>query len=132
MTATAKQITQNPVPSLEAIEGSHTPQGLREIRALLGDERHTPKHVYTQVLSERERTILCFAAGLKRTDIDKPFSQLSYEQRDALRKAVLELDEIVKAFTSANAMAPAKFYQGAKRTVTSGHFDPANQLPKQH
>ena len=56
--------TENTQPApLKAVEGRHIPKGLAEIKALMGSERHTPEYVYTKVLSEQERTIVCFAAG---------------------------------------------------------------------
>ncbi|WP_064435762.1 hypothetical protein [Pseudoalteromonas neustonica] len=100
---------------LKAVEGRSIPKGLAEIKALMGSERHTPEYVYTQVLSEQERTIVCFTAGLKRHDLEKGFANFSAETRLKIHKAILQLQELVKAFTDANAMAPAKFVQNAPR-----------------
>ena len=100
---------------LKAVEGRHIPKGLAEIKALMGSERHTPEYVYTQVLSEQERTIVCFTAGLKRHDLEKGFANFSADTRLKIHKAILQLQELVKAFTDANAMAPAKFVQNAPR-----------------
>ncbi len=129
-----QQETETKTPTLTALTNQKPiPQGLKDIKAMLGDERHTPEYVYSKVLTEQERTIVCFTAGLKKSDVDKAFSRLTFDERDKIRKAILQLSEIVKAFTSANAMAPAKFYKGAKREVASGAFEPANQLqPHQH
>lgn len=108
--------TENAQPApLKAVEGRHIPKGLAEIRAMRGDKRHTPEYVYTQVLSEQERTIVCFAAGLKRHDLEKGFANFSADTRLKIHKAILQLQELVKAFTDANAMAPAKFVQHAPR-----------------
>ena len=107
---------------LKAVEGRSIPKGLAEIKALLGSERHTPEYVYTQVLSEQERTIVCFTAGLKRHDIEKGFANFSAETRLKIHKAILQLQELVKAFTDANAMAPAKFVQNAPREHASTDY----------
>ena len=106
--------TENAQPALlKAIEGRHIPKGLVEIKALMGSERHTPEYVYTKVLSEQERTIVCFAAGLKRHDLEKGFANFNADTRLKIHKAILQLQEMVKAFVDANAMAPAKFLQNA-------------------
>ena len=108
--------TENVQPApLKAVEGRHIPKGLAEIRAMRGDKRHTPEYVYTQVLSEQERTIVCFAAGLKRHDLEKGFANFSADTRLKIHKAILQLQEVVKAFVDANAMAPAKFVKNAPR-----------------
>ncbi len=108
--------TENAQPApLKAVEGRHIPKGLAEINALLGSERHTPEYVYTKVLSEQERTIVCFAAGLKRHDLEKGFANFNADTRLKIHKAILQLQELVKAFVDANAMAPAKFVQNAPR-----------------
>ena len=104
----------NPAP-LKAVTGRHIPKGLAEIKALMGSERHMPEYVYTKVLSEQERTIVCFTAGLKRHDLEKGFANFSAETRLKIHKAILQLQELVKAFVDANAMAPAKFVQNAPR-----------------
>jgi len=108
--------------SLKAIEGRHIPKGLAEIKALMSSERHTPEYVYTQVLSEQERTIVCFTAGLKRHDLEKGFANFSADTRLKIHKAILQLQELVKAFTDANAMAPAKFVQNAPREHASTDY----------
>ncbi|TMP73511.1 hypothetical protein [Pseudoalteromonas sp. S1608] len=108
--------TENAQPApLKAVEGRHIPKGLAEIKALMSSERHTPEYVYTQVLSEQERTIVCFAAGLKRHDLEKGFANFSADTRLKIHKAILQLQEVVKAFVDANAMAPAKFVKNAPR-----------------
>ncbi|MEM5511845.1 hypothetical protein WNY79_02970 [Pseudoalteromonas sp. AS84] len=101
-----------PAP-LKAVEGRYIPKGLAEIKVLMGSERHTPEYVYTKVLSEQERTIVCFAAGLKRHDLEKGFANFNADTRLKIHKAILQLQELVKAFVDANAMAPAKFLQNA-------------------
>lgn len=113
--------TTQPAP-LKAVEGRHVPKGLAEIKALMGSERHTPEYIYSKVLSENERTIVCFAAGLKRHDLEKGFANFSAETRLKIHKAILQLQELVKAFTDANAMAPAKFLQNAPREDASTDY----------
>ncbi|MDC3214514.1 hypothetical protein NQU47_18280 [Pseudoalteromonas distincta] len=108
--------TENAQPApLKAVTGRRIPKGLAEIKALLGSERHTPEYVYTKVLSEQERTIVCFAAGLKRHDLEKGFANFNADTRLKIHKAILQMEQLVKAFTDANAMAPAKFVQNAPR-----------------
>jgi len=115
--------TENAQPApLKAVEGRHIPKGLAEIRAMRGDKRHTPEYVYTQVLSEQERTIVCFAAGLKRHDLEKGFANFSADTRLKIHKAILQLQEVVKAFVDANAMAPAKFVKNAPRENASTDY----------
>lgn len=104
----------NPAP-LKAVTGRHIPKGLAEIKALMGSERHMPEYVYTKVLSEQERTLVCFAAGLKRHHLESGFANFDAETRLKIHKAILQMEQLVKAFTDANAMAPAKFVQNAPR-----------------
>lgn len=111
--ALVKQAENAQPAPLKAVEGRHIPKGLAEIKALMGSERHTPEYVYTKVLSEQERTIVCFAAGLKRHDLEKGFANFNADTRLKIHKAILQLQELVKAFVDANAMAPAKFLQNA-------------------
>ncbi|QWF33738.1 hypothetical protein [Pseudoalteromonas sp. SiA1] len=108
--------TENAQPApLKAVEGRHIPKGLAEIKTLMGSERHTPEYVYTKVLSEQERTLVCFAAGLKRHHLESGFANFDADTRLKIHKAILQLQELVKAFVDANAMAPAKFVQNAPR-----------------
>lgn len=102
----------NPAP-LKAVTGRHIPKGLAEIKALMGSERHMPEYVYTKVLSEQERTLVCFAAGLKRHHLESGFANFDADTRLKIHKAILQMEQLVKAFTDANAMAPAKFVQHA-------------------
>lgn len=120
--ALVKQTNNKKPAPLKAVEGRHIPKGLAEIRAMRGDKRHTPEYVYTQVLSEQERTIVCFTAGLKRHDLEKGFANFSAENRLKIHKAILQLQEVVKAFVDANAMAPAKFVQNAPRENTNTDY----------
>ena len=98
---------------LKAVTGRHIPKGLAEIKALMGSERHMPEYVYNKVLSEKERTLVCFAADLKRHHLESGFADFDAETRLKIHKAILQMEQLVKAFTDANAMAPAKFVQHA-------------------
>ena len=120
--AIVKSTTNTKPAPLKAVEGRHIPKGLAEIKALIGSERHTPEYVYTKVLSENERTIVCFAAGLKRYELEKGFANFSADTRLKIHKAILQLQELVKAFSDANAMAPAKFLQNAPREHTNTEY----------
>jgi len=102
----------NPAP-LKAVTDRHVPKGLAEIKALMGSERHMPEYVYNKVLSPQERTLVCFAAGLKRHHLESGFANFDAEARLKIHKAILQMEQLVKAFTDANAMAPAKFVQHA-------------------
>jgi hypothetical protein len=97
----------------KAVTGRHIPKGLAEIKALMGSERHMPGYVYNKVLSPQERTLVCFAAGLKRHHLESGFANFDAETRLKIHKAILQMEQLVKAFTDANAMAPAKFVQHA-------------------
>lgn len=120
--AVVKQEEQLTKAPLKAVEGRHIPKGLADIKALMGSERHTPEYVYTKVLSEQERTIVCFAAGLKRHELKQGFAQFNADTRLKIHKAILQLQELVKAFADANAMAPAKFLQNAPREDASTDY----------
>ncbi|MDK2597923.1 hypothetical protein [Pseudoalteromonas obscura] len=87
-----------------------TPQGLKDIHKLLGDERHTPGYVYTNILNDKERQLLTFVAGFNRIEQGKPWDQMTHDQRAELRKALMFMNNIVIGFIDANAMAPHKFY----------------------
>lgn len=88
------------------------PQGLLDIRKMFGDAKHMPGYVYAN-LNDKERTALCFAAGLKRTDIDKSWHEFTADQRQTLRGAFMLLSGIVDAFKQANATDPKKWLDGA-------------------
>jgi hypothetical protein len=63
--------------------------------------------------------VLCYAAGFGRSDLKKSFYDFSDEQRLAIQKAVLMLDNIYKAFNKVNAISPAKFIACAMTETTS-------------
>ncbi|WP_350603829.1 hypothetical protein [Pseudoalteromonas sp. SMN1298-MNA-CIBAN-0114] len=98
---------------LKEVTGRHIPKGLAEIKVLMGTDRHTPEHVYNRVLTNNERTIICFTAGIQPMQQKDNFRDYSGEVRIKIHKAILQLQALVKAFTDANAMAPAKFVQHA-------------------
>ncbi|WP_199525236.1 hypothetical protein [Pseudoalteromonas sp. bablab_jr011] len=103
-----------PAP-LKPLEGCHIPKGLAEIRAMRGDKRHTAEHVYNSVLSKQERDLVCYAAGVKPLQQKDNFAEYDTPTRLKFHKAILQLQELVKAFVDANAIAPAKFVQNAPR-----------------
>lgn len=101
-----------PAP-LKAVEGRNIPKGLAEIKAMMGDKRHTAEHVYSSVLTKQERDIVCYAAGVKPLQQKDNFAEYDAPTRLKFHKAILQMEQLVKAFTDANAMAPAKFVQHA-------------------
>ncbi|MEL0639076.1 hypothetical protein V6260_00455 [Pseudoalteromonas aliena] len=115
--------TNNAQPApLKAVEGRHIPKGLAEIKALMGTDRHTPEHVYNRVLTHNERAIICFTAGIQPMQQKDNFRDYNGEVRIKIHKAILQLQALVKAFTDANAMAPAKFMKNAPRENTSNDY----------
>ena len=95
------------------------PKGLVAIKALFGNKRYTPHFIYDSVLNVHQRAVLCYAAGLNRSDCRKVFNEFSDEQKLGLQKAVLMLDAIYKAFNKVNAISPAKFIAGAMPEIAS-------------
>ncbi len=102
-------------PSLTAVDLGTTqiPKGLVLIKIMLGDKRYKPEFIYDSVLNTHQRAVLCYTAGLNRSDISKPFAELTQEQRLDIQKAVLMMDKIYHAFNKVNAISPEKFIQGA-------------------
>jgi len=108
-------------PSLTVVDLGTTalPKGLVTIKALFGNKRYTPHFIYDSVLNSHQRAVLCYAAGLNRSDTSKVFNEFSDEQRLKLQKSVLMLDTIYKAFNKMNAISPAKFMAGAMTDASS-------------
>ena len=52
---------------------------------------------------------MCIAAGLKQRHIEMSFYQFNLQERDAVRKGILALQDIVAAFTDANVLARENF-----------------------
>lgn len=118
------QNEQRPIqqkPSLKAVDLGTTqlPKGLMLIKTMLGDKRYKPEFIYDSVLNKHQRAVLCYAAKLSRSDINKPFSELTEMQRLDIQKAVLMMDKIYCAFNKVNAISPAKFIQGAMTDTPS-------------
>ena len=114
-------VSRKEKPSLTSVDlGTDAlPKGLVTIKLLFGNKRYTPHFVYDSVLNAHQRAVLCYAAGLSRSDCSKSFCDLSSEQKLGLQKAVLMLDNIYKAFNKVNAISPAKFIAGAMTEVPS-------------
>lgn len=98
-------------PSLKAVDLGTTqmPKGLVLIKTMLGDKRYKPSFIYDSVLNPHQRAVLCYTAGLGRSDLSKAFCDFTDEQRLAIQKAVLMMDKIYHAFNKVNAISPAKF-----------------------
>lgn len=94
---------------LEVVEGRKLPKGLTEIKALLGDTKRTPGYLFDAVLTEQQRKIICFAAGLKQRHIKISFYKFDFQERKAVHKAILNLQSIVATFADANVLMPEKF-----------------------
>lgn len=107
---------------LKEVEVRHIPKGLAEIKAMMGDKRHTAAHVYNSVLTKQERAIICHIVNVKPMQQKDNFAEYDAETRLKFHKAILQLQELVKAFTDANAMAPAKFVQNAPREHASTDY----------
>lgn len=85
------------------------PEGLLEVRKILDKSYRSAERVYDSVLSSNEREVLCFAAGLKRKDLNLKFSQLDAKARLAIRQAIFVCEKLFKSFNSVNAIAADKF-----------------------
>lgn len=86
----------------------HLPQGLIDIRTLLGEKRHTPGFVYDH-LNHQQRTVLCAAVCLPSCRQHLTFDALNNDERIRFHKAILLMESIFKAFLNANALSPCKF-----------------------
>ena len=96
------------------------PEGLLKIKAMFGEAKHMPEYVY-QNLSEQQRTVLCFAAGLKRIDLGKNWNEFTADQRHALRDSLMLITNLVESFSKANALDPYKWLQGAQPNEPKYH-----------
>lgn len=94
---------------LEVVEGRKLPKGLTEIKALMGDTKRTPGYLFDAVLTEQQRKIVCFAAGLKQRHVKMSFYKFDFQERKAVHKAILNLQSIVATFDDANVLMPEKF-----------------------
>lgn len=102
--------TNNAQPApLKAVEGRHIPKGLAEIKALMSDRTRTPGYVFNAILTAKQRKIVCIAAGLKQRHIEMSFYQFNFQEREAVRKGILALQDIVAAFTEANVLGRENF-----------------------
>lgn len=120
---TAKQPAKT--APLKAVEGRHIPKGLAEIKALMSDRTRTPGYVFNAVLNDQQRKIVCIAAGLKQRHVEMSFYKFNIQERDAVRKGILALQDIVAAFTDANVLARENFER------TPPKFDVVPQLVEQ-
>ena len=94
---------------LKEVEGRKVPKGLTEIKALMGDTKRTPGYLFDAVLTEQQRKIVCFAAGLKQRHVKMSFYKFDFQERKAVHKAILNLQSIVATFEDANVLMPEKF-----------------------
>jgi hypothetical protein len=101
----------NQAIALKVIEnnGYEVPEGLKQIKAMLNDTRRSPAHLYNKVLNTKQRTVLCFAAGLTRAEVSSSFQNLSANARIEIQKSLLLIGQMFEVFRDANALSPAKF-----------------------
>ncbi|NMM40490.1 hypothetical protein [Pseudoalteromonas arctica] len=123
--ALVKQTNSAQSSPLKAVEGRHIPKGLAEIKALMSDRTRTPGYVFNAVLNDQQRKIVCIAAGLKQRHVEMSFYKFNIQERDAVRKGILALQNIVAAFTDANVLARENFER------TPPKFDVVPQLVEQ-
>lgn len=116
--------TEKPAP-LKAVEGRKVPKGLTEIKALMSDRTRTPGYVFNAVLTAKQRKIVCIAAGLKQRHIEMSFYQFNLQEREAVRKGILALQDIISAFTEANVLGRENFER------TPPKFDVVSHLVEQ-
>ena len=84
-------------------------QALAKIHQLLGDKRRTPAHIFDAVLNAKQRTVLCFAAGLSRDDLNKSFTELTTDARLSIQKALVMMGAMYSAFSQHQALELKKF-----------------------
>lgn len=95
---------------LRVVDVKPTPKGLTEIRGLFNSDRHTAEYVYTH-LSKPQQVIVCYSAGLSKSDLERSYHQFECDKRLKIHQAILQLQEIVTAFVDANALTPSRFLQ---------------------
>lgn len=84
-------------------------QALLSIREMLSSKHRNPAYIFDHVLNEGHRESLCFAAGLKRSDLSKTFNELDEDARVNIKKAVLMFGDIFSAFNERKALETKKF-----------------------
>lgn len=94
---------------LKAVEGKKIPKGLADIRALRNNTKRTPGYIFDAVLTEQQRAIVCFSAGLKPDCLNMSFCKFNFQERKAVHRALIQLQGLLAAFTDANVLMPEKF-----------------------
>ena len=94
---------------LKAVEDKKIPKGLADIRALRNNTKRTPGYIFDAVLTEQQRSIVCFSAGLKQHCSKKSFCHFNVQERKAVHRALIQLQGLLAAFTDANVLMPEKF-----------------------
>ena len=118
---------------LEVVEGRKIPKGLADIKALMGDTKRTPGYLFDAVLTEQQRKIVCFAAGLKQRHIKMSFYKFDFQERKAVHKAILNLQSIVLTFEDANVLMPDKFERTQPKFDVVPHLvDESNTKTQSH
>lgn len=94
---------------LKAVEDKNIPKGLAEIRALRSSTKRTPAYIFDAVLTEQQRAIVCFSAGLKPDCLNLSFCKFNVQERKGVHRALIQLQGLLAAFTDANVLMPEKF-----------------------
>ncbi|OCQ23395.1 hypothetical protein A7985_05495 [Pseudoalteromonas luteoviolacea] len=102
------------VPELAVIKGSkrELPACFINARKQLKGDFNSPSRIYAQ-LPERQKYLLCFAAGFSRTQVGMLWHEMSNDQRLSIRDAIIEFRGLSQQFFDAKAIDPQKFIQGS-------------------
>lgn len=106
-------LEQNTTPTLKLISNQVSSTAgqkcLAEIREKLSSKTRNPAYIYNKTLTVKQRKILCFSAGLTRTDLQTPFEQLNEEARLAIQKAILLCGHLFETFNQAQALEAKQY-----------------------
>lgn len=121
---TAQKIPQAPIAEVSMLSLVQTPESLQQenvmcqalikIREMLNRKKRNPAHIFDNVLNAKQRELLCFSAGLKRTDLTKRFDELSDDERVNIKTAIMLCGNIFSTFNKANALESKKFIKVEK------------------
>ena len=99
----------------------------------MGDTKRTPGYLFDAVLTEQQRNIVCFAAGLKQRHTKMSFYKFDFQERKAVHKAILNLQSIVVTFEDANVLMPEKFERTQPKFDVVPHLvDESNTKTQSH
>ena len=120
----AKQMPQAPIADVSMLSLVQTPESLQQenimcqalikIREMLSSKCRNPSHIFDNTLTAKQREMLCFSAGLTRSDLTKTFDELSDDQRMKIKKAIMLCGTIFSTFSNAKALESKKFIKVEK------------------